>query len=326
MVLFIPIPERFDWKTLMEEAKREVAAKVQRRELTTKGLEAALDLLRAAAMRACDEMLAKGDHNAPSSSHAVAQSVQALAFVLNALDRACYVTARIAEATDKEALLGAERGDIRRHGHYATNIVRKMSLPFLRGRAALDIWMAFLLETRLAPDAPLAPVLNAMNETAHGLPTDFFRHPEQTLGVSKVDSLHDQVRRLAVMAVEALLKAEALDHGTLRRGAKVRACEQVAKAFPPHYRTPSSKRAGVTARHVAQWCEDFGPLLRGGEARGAQRKGFTQWHRDRWEAAPQMLRGEHPQARFEAKDAAQWRAVAAGWCDAIGREIAVFQG
>jgi len=326
MVQCIPIPDCFDWETLMEEAEREVAAKVQRRELTTKGLEEALNVLRAAAMRACDEMLAKGDHNALSSSHAVAYSLQALFFVLNALDRACYVTAQIAEANDKEALLGAERGDIRRPGHYATNIARKMSLPFLRGRAALDIWMQFLLDTRLAPDAPLAPVLTAMNETAHGLPTDFFRHPEQTLGVSKIDSLHDTVRRRAVMAVEALLKAEALDHGTLRRGAKVRACEQVAKAFPPHYRTPSSKRAGVTARHVAQWCEDFGPLLRGGEARGAQRKGFTDWHRDRWEEAAQMLRGEHPQARFEAMDAAQWRAVAAGWCDAIGREIAVFQG
>jgi len=187
----------------------------------------------------------------------------------------------------------------------------------------VEAWLAFLLDTRLAPDAPLAAVLQAMNEIAIGWPDDFFRHPEPTFGGTKVDALHDQVRRLAVMAVEALLKAEKMEHGALRPGAKKRACEEVAKAFPCTYRLPSSKAPGVTARHVAQWHENFGPLLRGEEARGARSKGFTEWHRARWRASASILRGEHPSAPLgeRAGEPAFWRAAAVGWCRAIAAEI-----
>jgi hypothetical protein len=329
MVLFIPIPERFDWKTLMEKAEREVAAKVQRRELTTKGLEAALNVLRAAAMRSADAMLNEGDANARAAAEGAAYSLQALAFVLNALHRACGLMGEIAELTDKETLLGRRGadGDIHGQGTYAANKARQMSLPFLRGRAAVEAWLTFLLDTRLAPDAPLALVLHAMNEIATGQATDFFRHPETPLGGAKVDGLHDQVRRLAVMAVEALLRAEKLEHGALRPGGKKRACEEVAKAFPPTYRLPSSKAPGVTARHVAQWHENFGPLLRGEEARGARSKGFTEWHRARWQACALMLRGEHPQSPLgeSVNDPALLRRVAAGLCRKIRTEIEDFR-
>jgi len=329
MVLFIPMPKRFDWETLMEEAKREVAAKVQRRELTTKGLETALNVLRAAAMRSADAMLNEGDANARAAAEGAAYSLQALAFVLNALHRACGLMAEIAELTDKETLLGRRGadGDIHGQGTFAANKARQMSLPFLRGRAAVEAWLTFLLDTRLAPDAPLAPVLHAMNEIATGQATDFFRHPETPLGGTKVDSLHDQVRRLAVMAVEALLRAEKMEHGGLRHGDRKRACEEVASAFPPTYRLPSSKAPGVTARHVAQWHENFGPLLRGEEARGARSKGFTEWHRAQWQACASMLRGEHPQAPLgeSVNDPALLRRVAAGLCRKIRTEIEDFR-
>jgi len=234
--------------------------------------------------------------------------------------------AEIAELTDKETLLGRRGADgsIHGRGSHAANQARQMSLPFLRGRAAVEAWLTFLLDTRLAPDASLALVVEAMNEIAIGQPNDFFRHPETPLGGTKVDRLHDQVRRLAVMAVEALLRAEKMEHGGLRPGGKKRACEEVASAFPPTYRLPSSKSLGVTARHVAQWHENFGPLLRGEEARGARSKGFTEWHRARWRECASMLRGEHPSAPLgeSAGDPAFWRATAAGWCRAIAAEIA----
>ena len=212
-------------------------------------------------------------------------------------------------------------------GSNAANQARQMSLPFLRGRAAVDVWLSFLLDTRLAPAAPLAPVLQAMNEIATGQATDFFRHPETPLGGTKVNALHDQVRRLAVMAVEALLRAEKMEHGALRPGGKKRACEEVAKAFPSTYRLPSSKAPGVTARHVAQWHENFGPLLRGEEARGARSKGFTEWHRAQWQACASMLRGEHPQALLgeSVNDPALLRRVAAEWCRKIRTEIEDFR-
>jgi hypothetical protein len=324
-MILIPGPIGFDWKALMEAAKRDVEGKAQRRELSTKNLLGALDVLRAAAMRSADAMLNEGDANAGAAAEAVAYSLQALAFVLKALDRACGLMAYIAEVTDKENLLGrpGPNNDIHGRGTYAANKARQMSLPFLRGRAAVEAWLTFLLDTRLAPDASLALVVEAMNEIARGQATDFFRHPETPLGGAKVDSLHDQVRRLAVMAVEALLKADEIEHGAPPKGAKRRACEEVAKAFPPTYRLPSSKAAGVTARHVAQWHENFAPLLRGEEARGARTKGFTEWHRARWEACASMLRGEHPQSplRGSVNDPAVWRAAAVAWCRAITAEI-----
>jgi len=325
-MILVPGPIGFDWKALMDEAKRDVEAKATNRKLSTKGLKVALNVLRAAAMQSADAMLNEGDANAGEAAKGVAYSLQALAFVLNALDRACGLMAYIAELTDKETLLGRRGADGAIHGRgtYAANKARQMSLPFLRGMAAVDAWLGFLLDTRLAPDAPLAPVLQAMNEIATGGATDFFRHPETPLGGAKVDSLHDQVRRLAVMAVEALLKADEIEHGAPPKGAKRRACEEVAKAFPATYRLPSSKAPGVTARHVAQWHENFGPLLRGEEARGARSKGFTEFHRARWEACASMLRGEHPSAILgeRAGDPASWRAFAAGWCRAIAAEIA----
>ena len=101
----------------------------------------------------------------------------------------------------------------------------------------------------------------------------------------------------------------------------------MAKAFPATYRLPSSKAPGVTARHVAQWHENFGPLLRGEEARGARSKGFTEWHRARWEACASMLRGEHPSAPLgeSVNDPALLRRVAAGWCRTIRTEIENFR-
>jgi hypothetical protein len=325
-MMLIPGPMRFDWKGLMEAARRNVEAKATRRELSTKDLRGALDVLRGAAMRSADAMLNEGDANAQEAAEWVAYSLQALAFVLKALDKACGLMAYIAELTDKETLLGRRGadGDIHGRGTYAANKARQMSLPFLRGKAAVEAWLTFLLDTRLAPDASLALVVEAMNEIAMGQATDFFRHPETPLGGAKVDSLHDSVRRLAVMAVEALLKADEIEHGAPPKGAKRRACEEVAKAFPPTYRLPSSKAPGVTARHVAQWHENFGPLLRGEEARGARSKGFTEWHRARWRESASILRGEHPGAPLgeSAGDPAVWRAAAVAWCRAIAAEIA----
>lgn len=328
-MILIPGPIGFDWKALMEAAKRNVEAKAQRRELSTKDLKAALDVLSAAAMRSADAMLNEGDANAGAAAETVAYSLQALVFVLKALHRACGLMAYIAEVTDKETLLGrpGPKNDIHGRGTYAANKARQMSLPFLRGMAAVDAWLTFLLDTRLAPDAPLAPVLYAMNEIATGQATDFFRHPETPLGGAKVDNLHDQVRRLAVMAVEALLKADEIEHGAPPKGAKRRACEEVAKAFPSTYRLPSSKAPGVTARHVAQWHENFGPLLRGEEARGARTKGFTEFHRAGWRECASMLRGEHPQAPLgeRVNDPARLRGFAAGWCRTIRTEIENFR-
>jgi len=63
-MILIPGPMRFDWKALMEAARRNVEAKATRRELSTKDLEGALNVLRAAAVRSADAMLNEGDANA----------------------------------------------------------------------------------------------------------------------------------------------------------------------------------------------------------------------------------------------------------------------
>ena len=114
--ILIPGPMRFDWRALMEAARREVEAKATRRELSTKDLEGALAVLRVAAMRSADAMLNEGDANARAAAEGAAYSLQALAFVLNALHRACGLMADIAEVTDKETLLGPRRADADIHG------------------------------------------------------------------------------------------------------------------------------------------------------------------------------------------------------------------
>ena len=326
-----------DWPALMAEAKRVIEEKARFRQLTTKELEGALNLLRVTAMQDVSQ-----NHDKPEAAEAardVALAVQSLFIVLNALHWLAQGLQAIEAETDKRRLIlqgmadqprGAppEWADLNEVERSLVAQKERMSIGFHRAHAVVAEWLLFSDRTGLLPMENTVSLHGALADLSDGEMPDMLQHPNPKRGRRR-PSLHLVLECFAVAAVEAYVRAETLDAVAAGEttedkpppGVRKVACNTVAQHFAG-YVAPSGKP--VTPDMIEDWHDKKAWLLREretGKPKAAEempRGTASFWHDTR-----AKLLGSDPgiQAKPGESEADRLERLAFAWCSVIRQSI-----